>query len=100
MENVAMPGWIGKMDRDEALARRRAAIRAGVQAREAALSQPAFRREQQRVAIARALAEPCFVPGGRADGEPRLETSEKVFDLMRECHNQRGLTSVYRDAQP
>ena len=30
----------------------------------------------------------------RAAGKLDLQTSEKVFDLMRECHNKRGLTSV------
>jgi ABC-type lipoprotein export system ATPase subunit len=29
-------------------------------------------------------------PTGNLD----LQTSERVFDLMRECHNKRGLTSV------
>jgi putative ABC transport system ATP-binding protein len=51
--------------------------------------------EQQRVAIARALlADPILFLADEPTGNLDLETSERVFDLMRECHAKRGLTSV------
>jgi predicted ABC-type transport system involved in lysophospholipase L1 biosynthesis ATPase subunit len=51
--------------------------------------------EQQRVAIARALlADPVLFLADEPTGNLDLETSERVFDLMRQCHKRRGLTSV------
>jgi len=51
--------------------------------------------QQQRVAIARALAvDPKLFLADEPTGNLDLETSERVFDLMRECHMKRGLTSV------
>ena len=51
--------------------------------------------EQQRVAIARALlTDPFLFLADEPTGNLDLETSERVFDLMRECHGKRGLTSV------
>jgi putative ABC transport system ATP-binding protein len=51
--------------------------------------------EQQRVAIARALlTDPQLFLADEPTGNLDLETSAKVFDLMRECHTKRGLTSV------
>jgi predicted ABC-type transport system involved in lysophospholipase L1 biosynthesis ATPase subunit len=47
------------------------------------------------VAVARAVAgEPFILLADEPTGNLDLATSEKVFDLMRECHNKRGLTSV------
>src|SRR5919204_651906 len=51
--------------------------------------------EQQRVAIARALlTDPILFLADEPTGNLDLETSERVFELMRECHVKRGLTSV------
>jgi lipoprotein-releasing system ATP-binding protein len=51
--------------------------------------------EQQRVAIARALlTDPQLFLADEPTGNLDLETSARVFDLMRECHTKRGLTSV------
>jgi lipoprotein-releasing system ATP-binding protein len=95
-ENVAMPGWIGKMDRDEALDRARELLsELGLEARSRHFPNQLSGGEQQRVAIARALlAEPKLFLADEPTGNLDLATSEKVFDLMRQCHNKRGLTSV------
>jgi len=95
-ENVAMPGWIGRMNRDEAL-RRAAELLAelGLAQRSRHFPNQLSGGEQQRVAIARALlADPVLFLADEPTGNLDLATSEKVFDLMRECHNKRGLTSV------
>lgn len=95
-ENVAMPGWIGRIGRDEAL-RRAAELLAelGLEARSRHFPNQLSGGEQQRVAIARALlTDPLLFLADEPTGNLDLETSEKVFDLMRECHSKRGLTSV------
>jgi lipoprotein-releasing system ATP-binding protein len=96
LENVAMPGWIGKMPRDEAL-RKAAALLAelGLEPRAKHFPNQLSGGEQQRVAIARALlTDPILFLADEPTGNLDLETSERVFDLMRECHRKRGLTSV------
>ena len=95
-ENVAMPGWIGRMNREQAL-RRAAELLAelGLAERSRHFPNQLSGGEQQRVAIARALlADPVLFLADEPTGNLDLATSEKVFDLMRECHNKRGLTSV------
>ena len=96
VENVAMPGWIGKMDRDEALERAEALLgELSLRDRSRHFPNQLSGGEQQRVAIARALlADPVLFLADEPTGNLDLETSEKVFDLMRQCHNKRGLTSV------
>jgi lipoprotein-releasing system ATP-binding protein len=96
IENVAMPGWIGKMPRDEALQKGRALLgELGLDARAKHFPNQLSGGEQQRVAIARALlTDPILFLADEPTGNLDLETSEKVFDLMRECHRKRGLTSV------
>ena len=95
-ENVAMPGWIGRIDRDEALNRAAELLsELGLAERSRHFPNQLSGGEQQRVAIARALlADPVLFLADEPTGNLDLATSEKVFDLMRECHNKRGLTSV------
>jgi lipoprotein-releasing system ATP-binding protein len=96
LENVAMPGWIGKMPEDEALRRANELLgELGLATRGNHYPNQLSGGEQQRVAIARALlADPVLFLADEPTGNLDLETSERVFDLMRECHNKRGLTSV------
>jgi lipoprotein-releasing system ATP-binding protein len=95
-ENVAMPGWIGRIPREEALQRAAELLgELGLKHRSRHFPNQLSGGEQQRVAIARALlANPVLFLADEPTGNLDLETSEKVFDLMRECHNKRGLTSV------
>src|SRR5688572_23270178 len=96
VENVAMPGWIGRIGKDEALDRAAGLLsELGLEARRRHFPNQLSGGEQQRVAIARALlAEPVLFLADEPTGNLDLETSERVFDLMRQCHNKRGLTSV------
>lgn len=96
LENVAMPGWIGKMGKDEALDRASGLLsELGLEARRGHFPNQLSGGEQQRVAIARALlAEPVLFLADEPTGNLDLETSERVFELMRQCHRKRGLTSV------
>lgn len=95
-ENVAMPGWIGRIPRQEALDRAAALLaELGLEARGRHFPNQLSGGEQQRVAIARALAtDPLLFLADEPTGNLDLETSERVFDLMRDCHVKRGLTSV------
>ncbi len=96
VENVAMPGWIGKMDRDEALTRASKLLgELGLSHRAGHFPNQLSGGEQQRVAIARALlADPVIFLADEPTGNLDLHTSELVFELMRDCHRKRGLTSV------
>src|SRR5687768_8873921 len=96
VENVAMPGWIGKLGRDEALDRAAGLLsELGLADRSRHYPNQLSGGEQQRVAISRALlAEPVLFLADEPTGNLDLETSERVFDLMRQCHAKRGLTSV------
>lgn len=95
-ENVAMPGWIGRMNREAALTRAAELLsELGLEARSRHFPNQLSGGEQQRVAIARALlADPVLFLADEPTGNLDQQTSEKVFDLMRECHNKRGLTSI------
>jgi lipoprotein-releasing system ATP-binding protein len=96
LENVAMPGWIGRISGGEAL--KKAAERLselGLKERGGHFPNQLSGGEQQRVAIARALlTDPKLFLADEPTGNLDLETSARVFDLMRECHSKRGLTSV------
>src|SRR5947209_2892831 len=96
LENVAMPGWIGRMQGNEAVTKAGDLLtELGLKPRARHFPSQLSGGEQQRVAIARALlAEPLLFLADEPTGNLDLETSERVFDLMRECHGKRGLTSV------
>ena len=96
LENVAMPGWIGRMPTDQALKKAGGLLdELGLTARARHFPNQLSGGEQQRVAIARALlADPLLFLADEPTGNLDLETSERVFDLMRACHAKRGLTSV------
>lgn len=96
LENVAMPGWIGRADRSETLYRASELLaELGLAERSRHFPNQLSGGEQQRVAIARALlADPVLFLADEPTGNLDLETSEKVFELMRQCHNKRGLTSI------
>jgi len=96
MENVAMPGWIGRRPKQEALDRAEQLLdELGLRERSGHFPNQLSGGEQQRVAIARALsADPLLFLADEPTGNLDEATSEKVFDLMRRCHNKRGLTSV------
>ena len=95
-ENVAMPGWIGRIAPKEALRKAEALLsELGLASRGRHYPNQLSGGEQQRVAIARALlADPLLFLADEPTGNLDLETSERVFELMRECHAKRGLTSV------
>jgi lipoprotein-releasing system ATP-binding protein len=95
-ENVAMPGWIGRIDSGTALKRAAKLLKElGLAPRGRHFPNQLSGGEQQRVAIARALMpDPQLFLADEPTGNLDLETSERVFDLMRECHVNRGLTSV------
>ncbi len=96
VENVAMPGWIGRIPKGEAL-RKAAALLAelGLMSRERHFPNQLSGGEQQRVAIARALlTDPLLFLADEPTGNLDLDTAARVFESVRECHVKRGLTSV------
>src|SRR6266480_1778015 len=96
IENVAMPGWIGQMPGGAAVRKAEGLLsELGLTPRARHFPNQLSGGEQQRVAIARALlADPLLFLADEPTGNLDLETSERVFDLMRVCHAKRGLTSV------
>jgi lipoprotein-releasing system ATP-binding protein len=95
-ENVAMPGWIGRIGRGAALKKASELLsELGLEQRSRHFPNQLSGGEQQRVAIARALlTDPKIFLADEPTGNLDLETSARVFDLMRACHAKRGLTSV------
>lgn len=95
-ENVSMPGWIGRADRNDTMRRAEALLgELGLSKRTSHFPNQLSGGEQQRVAIARALlANPVLFLADEPTGNLDLATSEKVFELMRQCHEKRGLTSI------
>ena len=95
-ENVAMPAWIARIGKNEALKSARALLaELGLESRTRHFPNQLSGGEQQRVAIARALlVDPVLFLADEPTGNLDLETSERVFELMRECHRKRRLSSV------
>jgi lipoprotein-releasing system ATP-binding protein len=95
-ENVAMPGWIGRIPKDEALKKAAGLLtELGLAARARHFPNQLSGGEQQRVAIARALlTDPQIFLADEPTGNLDLDTSARVFDMMRDCHAKRGLTSI------
>ncbi len=96
VENVAMPGWIGRVSAGEALQKASALLsELGLEARGRHYPSQLSGGEQQRVAIARALlTDPLLFLADEPTGNLDLETAERVFEAVRECHVKRRLTSV------
>ncbi len=96
VENVAMPGWIGRFPGNEALDKASSLLsELGLSHRQEHFPNQLSGGEQQRVAIARALLpDPLLFLADEPTGNLDLETSEKVFELMRVCHEKRQLTSI------
>ncbi len=95
-ENVAMPGWIGRIGKAQALRKASELLsELGLEPRGRHFPNQLSGGEQQRVAIARALlTDPQLFLADEPTGNLDLENSARVFELMRECHTKRGLTSV------
>ncbi|HXI14439.1 MAG TPA: ABC transporter ATP-binding protein [Thermoanaerobaculia bacterium] len=96
VENVAMAGWIGRIEKRVALKSATALLEElGLGGRLEHFPNQLSGGEQQRVAIARALlSSPMLFLADEPTGNLDLDTSERVFELMRECHLKRQLTSV------
>ncbi|MGA7614571.1 MAG: ABC transporter ATP-binding protein [Thermoanaerobaculia bacterium] len=96
IENVAMPGWIGRIEKSAALQKASSLLgELGLSERVRHFPNQLSGGEQQRVAIARALLpDPVLFLADEPTGNLDTETSERVFELMRECHSKRRLTSI------
>jgi lipoprotein-releasing system ATP-binding protein len=96
VENVAMPGWIGRTPRGAALQKAASLLEElGLADRAEHFPSQLSGGEQQRVAIARALmTDPMLLLADEPTGNLDLGTSDRVFEIMKSCQAKRKLTSV------
>ena len=96
VENAGMPLLVRGENRNEAMARARQLLeRVGLGHRLDHKVGELSGGEQQRVAIARALVgEPEILLADEPTGNLDMKTGEEVFDVVRELHAERGLTSI------
>ena len=95
-ENVAMPLWIRRMDRGEALERaRRVLNELGLSKREKHLPSELSGGERQRCAFARAMVtEPACLLADEPTGNLDAQTADEVFDAMVRLSRSRGTAFV------
>jgi lipoprotein-releasing system ATP-binding protein len=96
LENVAMPLLIARRPEGDSLARAsRLLAELGLSERTSHRPSQLSGGEQQRVAVARALvAEPRLVLADEPTGNLDSENSRELIGLLREQHEERGLTSI------
>jgi lipoprotein-releasing system ATP-binding protein len=93
IENVAMPGWIGRFDKDDALRRAEALLNElGLERRARHFPNQLSGGEQQRVAIARAVvARPDLLIADEPTGNVDPEMGARLIRLIAEL-NRLGTT--------
>jgi lipoprotein-releasing system ATP-binding protein len=101
-ENVEMPMRIARVARDESR-RRSEALLARVGLGERFGHRPGMLSggEQQRVAVARALVmEPALLLADEPTGDLDEATADSLHALLRQMHQERGLTSIIATHNP
>jgi lipoprotein-releasing system ATP-binding protein len=95
-ENVAMPLWIRREDREASLERARKALaEVGLASRVEHLPSELSGGERQRCAFARAMVtEPACVLADEPTGNLDAQTADEVFDAMVSLSERRGTAFV------